>query len=88
MTNQFLADLYGLVDILWVCAACAAICVLVGFIYVAIRILIDIHKDKSKLVYNSKLLHLSRRTEQFMYIMLIVVCATIIFLIVYTGCTQ
>lgn len=83
MLNAVIDGLSTAVDILGILVGVLIFIMLVLTIYTSIRILIDIHKDKTNKSYNSRLLQLSRRTQQGLYIALIIACIVYMALLIY-----
>ena len=83
MPSAVIDSLSAAVDILGILVGVIVIIMLVFTIYVSVRILIDIHKDKTNKFYNSRLLQLSRKTQQGLYIVLIMVCIIYLALLIY-----
>lgn len=83
MLNAVIDGLSTAVDILGILVGVLIFIMLVLTIYTSIRILIDIHKDKTNKSYNSRLLQLSRRTQQGLYIALIIACIIYMALLIY-----
>ena len=83
MSSAVIDSLSAAVDILGILVGLIVIIMLVFTIYVSVRILIDMHKDKTNKFYNSRLLQLSRKTQQVLYIVLIMVCIIYLALLIY-----